>query len=284
MPGRCGMPPAGRTGCDGQRPRTAQHRRGVALQRALLAERTLSLRTRQIARGRLRRTGRGRHHARRLRHDLTLGLQRRRARRRLAGLFDAQANARRHESAGDLFAHDFRHFDGRDGDSAGLVVRAARARQPVEPARRLDHRLGGRRFGDWRGRFDQRRRCVDGCGGDRLLGRGFRGLRLLDQARRSERGRGGLGRLRCGRGALLARCGLRLRGLDGLLREDVALRQRDVALLGEPIHELARDDLFERARRALELDAVGLLEQGQHLLGGGVEQLGDLVNPNSGQT
>jgi hypothetical protein len=54
-------------------------------------------------------------------------------------------------------------------------------------------------------------------------------------------------------------------------------------LLGEPIHELPRDDLFERARRALQLNSVGLLEQLQHFLAGRVEQLGDLVNPNSGQ-
>ena len=90
-----------------QRPRPAKHRRGVALRRTRRSVRTLSLRTRQIAGGGLRRTRRsGRHDARRLRHELPLRLQRRRARRRLAGLLDAQADARRHEAAG-LLARDF---------------------------------------------------------------------------------------------------------------------------------------------------------------------------------
>ena len=66
--------------------------------------------------------------------------------------------------------------------------------------------------------------------------------------------------------------------------EDVALGQRDAALLGEAIDELPRDDLFERARGALQLDAVVLLQQFQHFVAGGVEKLSDLVNPNGGQT
>ena len=66
----------------------------------------------------------------------------------------------------------------------------------------------------------------------------------------------------------------------GRLREDVALRQLDAALPREPIDELARDDLLERARRALQLDAVILLEQLQHFLAGRVQQFSDFVNPD----
>ena len=45
-----------------------------------------------------------------------------------------------------------------------------------------------------------------------------------------------------------------------------------------------RDDLFDRARRALHLDAVIALEQRGHFLARGAEQFRDLVNPDSGQT
>ena len=46
------------------------------------------------------------------------------------------------------------------------------------------------------------------------------------------------------------------------------------------LDELPRDDLFDRARRALHLDAVVRLQQRDHFLAGGVEQLRDSVNPN----
>ena len=68
---------------------------------------------------------------------------------------------------------------------------------------------------------------------------------------------------------------------DRRLGEDVAGRQRDVALLREAIDELPRDDLFDRARRALHLDAVIALEQRRHFLARRAEQLRDLVNPDS---
>ncbi len=88
----------------------------------------------------------------------------------------------------------------------------------------------------------------------------------LDQSRRTKRGRGRFRRLRRGRGStLLAGRGFRLRRclglLHGLLGEHVTLRQGDALLLGHALDELAGDDLFERARRALELDAVVLLQQ-----------------------
>jgi hypothetical protein len=43
---------------------------------------------------------------------------------------------------------------------------------------------------------------------------------------------------------------------------------------------LARNDLLERAGRALQLDAVILLEQLQHFLAGGVQQFSDFVDPD----
>ena len=65
-----------------------------------------------------------------------------------------------------------------------------------------------------------------------------------------------------------------------VLREHVTAGQRDVALPRHPLDERARDDLFDRARRALQLNAVIALEQREHFLAGGLEQFGDLVNPN----
>jgi hypothetical protein len=65
-----------------------------------------------------------------------------------------------------------------------------------------------------------------------------------------------------------------------MLREHVAARQRDVALPGHPLDKRARDDFFDGARRALQLDAVIALQQRQHFLARCVEQLSDLVNPN----
>ena len=200
--------PAGRANrLRGQRTRAAQHGGGVARGRARRSVRTLTLRAREIAGGGLRRTRRGRrHHARRLRHDLALGLQRRRARRRLAGFLDAQPNARRHEAAG-LFANRFGRL-ARLGGSAGSagVGSATGAAASAAGAAAIGASTGGASAG---GVFDRRRRRLF------HLGR-FGRPRLLDQARRSERRRGRLGRLGrgCGR-ALLARRGLALRrGLD----------------------------------------------------------------------
>ena len=162
----------------------------------------------------------------------------------------------------------------------------------LAPARSVGCRVGDRR----RRRFDRAGLLDTAAVGGRLDRRRPRvvvGLRLdrlglLDQSRRTERRRGRLGRLGRGRGAPFlpgaAFAFAAVLTLDGLLREHVALRQRDALLLGEAIDELARDDLFERARRALELDAVVLLQQRQHVVAGDVEKLSDLVNPNSGQT
>jgi hypothetical protein len=47
---------------------------------------------------------------------------------------------------------------------------------------------------------------------------------------------------------LRARSGLLRAGLARALGEHVAARQRDAALAREPLDELARDDLFDRAR------------------------------------
>ena len=69
-------------------------------------------------------------------------------------------------------------------------------------------------------------------------------------------------------------------GRHGVLGEHVAAGQRDVALPRHSLDERARHDLFDRARRALQLDAVIALEQRQHFLARRVEQFRDLVNPN----
>ncbi len=105
-------------------------------------------------------------------------------------------------------------------------------------------------------------------------GRGFRGL---DQARRRQRGCRRLRGLRLlGAGRRLLRTGLGGRSLG----EHVAARQRDAALAREPLDELARHDLFNRAGRALQLDAVRALQQREHFLAARVEKLRDLVNTN----
>ena len=97
----------------------------------------------------------------------------------------------------------------------------------------------------------------------------------LDQSGRRQRRRHRLRRLGRlpGWRALLARD-------DEVLSEDVAARQRNVALTREAVHELAGDDFFDRARGALDLDAVIALEQRSHFLAGGAQQLRDPVNPN----
>jgi hypothetical protein len=69
--------------------------------------------------------------------------------------------------------------------------------------------------------------------------------------------------------------------LNGRFGKDVATRQRDATLLREPIHELPRDDFFDRARRALDLDAVIALEQRRHFLARRTEQFRDFINPDS---
>jgi hypothetical protein len=68
---------------------------------------------------------------------------------------------------------------------------------------------------------------------------------------------------------------------SGALGEDVALWQRDPPRARQARHELVGDDLLDRARRALELDAVIALEQCDDFLARGAEQFRDLVDPNS---
>ncbi len=57
-------------------------------------------------------------------------------------------------------------------------------------------------------------------------------------------------------------------------------RQGDAALASVPLDELASHDLFDRARRALHVDAVIALQQRDHFLARRVEQLRDFVNPD----
>ena len=67
------------------------------------------------------------------------------------------------------------------------------------------------------------------------------------------------------------------------LGKDVALWQLDAALTRKSLDELTRHDLFERARRAFQLDAVILLEQRQDFLAGRVQQFSDFIDPDCGQ-
>ena len=93
-----------------------------------------------------------------------------------------------------------------------------------------------------------------------------------------------------GRGCRLRRFRRLLRGSpafssldDRRFRKDVARRQRNLALPREPIDKLPRNDLFDRARRALDLDAMVTLEQSRDFLARGVQQLRNLIYPDSGQ-
>jgi hypothetical protein len=102
------------------------------------------------------------------------------------------------------------------------------------------------------------------------------GPECLDQAR-AEHGAGWLGRLWRLRGLAAGLFGGRRVG------EERTCWQRNLALAGLPLHELARHDLFDRARRALDVDAGLRLEQGHGLLTRKTEQLRDLVHSNSCQ-
>ena len=147
-----------------------------------------------------------------------------------------------------------------------------------------DRRLG-------RSRRRQRRRRCDrdgwfgrggGASGSGAGGSGARRRRQLDRlhkARRRQRRRGRLRRFRC----LLRRSAFLAALDDRGLGEDVARRQLDVPLPRQAIDELSRHDLFDRARRALHLDAVVALQQRRHFLARRAEQFRDLVDPNSCQ-
>jgi hypothetical protein len=65
-----------------------------------------------------------------------------------------------------------------------------------------------------------------------------------------------------------------------VLGEHVAAWKRDAALASHTLDERARDNFFDRARRAFQLDAVIALEEREHFLARGVEELRDFVNPN----
>jgi hypothetical protein len=247
-----------------------------------------------------------RHHSRLRRRNGTPRLQRRCGRRRLAGLLDAQADARGNKpprsrcwlgrncglprclSLGRLRfgKRRSRHFGRRRGGNRLRLLGAGR-RFDLRRRRRLwlfngrrrhcrclaDHFCLGRGFN----RFHDRRGAFDRTYGSH---RGWR-TDCLDQPRRRQGGCGGL--LRLGRGALGGDTRALFHRLDRGVRENVALRQLDASLAREPFDELACDDLLERAGGALQFDAVVLLEQLQHFLAGRPQQLRDLVNPNSCQ-
>jgi hypothetical protein len=106
--------------------------------------------------------------------------------------------------------------------------------------------------------------------------------RGLHESRRPE-GRGGLWRrLRRARRAFLdaARAFYWCRRVD---EHRARRRQLDAALTCQSLDELSRHDLLDRARRAFHLDPVIALQQRHHFLARGVEQLRDLINPDSGQ-
>ena len=228
----------------GQRTRTAEHRRGVALRRT-----------------RLSRTDADPAGARDCRSRPAADAAAQAARRAAAAARLAASVAAAARSAAPC------RVLRRAGEcSAARSGRPFRARPPPVRRwrlRRLRRLASGSarpalRLGDRSGRFFDRRR-VDGRRRGRLDRRRHRlvGLRLgrprlLDQSRRTERRRGRLRRLRRRAaapflpGAALPSTAV-LACLTGLLREHVALRQGDALLLGQALDELAGDDLFERA-------------------------------------
>jgi hypothetical protein len=162
---------------------------------------------------------------------------------------------------------DFR----RSGDGLNGLWFGRRRLLHDDRSRRFDDRLWrGRRWRWWRRRWRYRlRRRRRGCGGSRLDG--------LDEARRPQYWRGRLRRLGLLRRRRFLRAAL---GWNRVLSEHIAARQRDVALTGDTLDERARDDFFDRARRAFQLDAVVALQQREYFLARRVEQFRDFVNPN----
>jgi hypothetical protein len=136
--------------------------------------------------------------------------------------------------------------------------------------RRFYRNFHDRRSGfndDWRRDFNDGR-LVDWFGDLRHgLGCRRRGwLRRLDEARRRQRWARRLDRL-----SRFFPWGCPLLALgDWRFRKDVAAWQRDVALAREPLDELPRDNLFDRARGALGVDAETLEKRG-HFLAGSAE-------------
>ena len=213
-------------------------------------------------------------------------------------LFDSEPDARRHHPARR------RHWpEGAGGAAAtwragagGSTTGGAWAGPQAAPQSRVQARawLASRQtrrpdFHDRRGDF---LRLFDRSGDRRrrrfflhMLFEGGRGggsrLRRLHEPRRRERRRGRLCRLRLlrVRGGLL-RAGLRPAGPRRTCRRPGSVMPRSRARRST---NWRADDLFDRARRALQLDAVRALQQRQHFLAAGVEKLRDLVNTNCGQ-
>jgi hypothetical protein len=134
-----------------------------------------------------------------------------------------------------------------------------------------------------RGRRDFYRLLDNGLGNwGRLFGnkRGCRGPGRFHQARRRERRRSGLGGLLLlQRRRRLLCAGLHRRALG----EHVAAGQRNAALFCQALDELVRHDLFDRARRAFQLDTVRALQQRKHFLAARVEKFRDFINTNGCQ-
>jgi len=127
--------------------------------------------------------------------------------------------------------------------------------------------------------FDRRRRRRRGRHFDfRDRNRDRRRFDRLDETRRRKSGRRRLRRFRRFLG------GRALSSFDdGCFRKDVARWQRDLALSCQPFDELPSDDLFNRARRALHLDAMVTLQQRRDFLARRVEQFRDFIYPDSCQ-
>ena len=160
---------------------------------------------------------------------------------------------RRPRAAARAAAHGDGGFDDRLGGASGSALRPAAVRRPPVGS------ISGCGLGCRRRRRPAALTVLTSRGGGSAGAAGFGGSAPSWPARRLL----ALGRRRLG--------------------EDVAARQRDVALPREAVDELPRHDLFDRARRALHLDAVIALEQRRHFLARRPEQLRDLVNPNSCQ-
>jgi hypothetical protein len=127
--------------------------------------------------------------------------------------------------------------------------------------------------------FDHR--FFDGLGllsGNRFLGRNDDWFRRFDQTGRRQHRCDPLWRL----GRLLCRHPL-LAFERWRLGENVAARKRDVPLTSEAVHKLAGDDFLDRARGALDLDAMIALQQRSDFLAGRAQEFCDLVNPDCGQ-
>ena len=302
MPGRGGA--AGRTGCDGSGrgppigapgrggmpaagPRRRRPRRGAGRSRLRRGG------TAQISRGRLRRgrTAAARPDARASGGAAAPAAPGRSVDPRPAGAASAARRARSARASPDAAApgRAARRWrrGARRGRFRGPALRHVRgdgrfldrrsARRPAPAPRRI--RPAPRRPAPVRARNTPAAtgagtRTASAAAGGAATRFGRR-LRRLDQARRRQRGGGRLGRLRRPAGRFPS-----LRG-GGRVGKRRVRRHGQVALPRHARDELARDDLFDRARCALHLDAVIALEQRHHFLARGVEELRDFVNPDS---